>query len=138
MVLVEMLQAAMESQQSQLNLILEAVKSNPPAVPSSSDPFSNASVPHVCWKQLPLPAEEVSASQNCPAVEGARVSWGCSKSKTSRRKAVQKSRNGCLVPSSGGAIMKDVQSCGMHPTVNLLFPLALHYILISGIFCGSY
>ncbi len=110
-------QAAMKSQQSQLNLILEAVKSNPPVVSSSSYPPRQASESQVFLKTAPLPAEELPAGPTCQALESVKVvSWGSSKSKgsSSRRKVGHKGGGSSIPPSSGGAIMKDVQSCGEH------------------------
>jgi hypothetical protein len=114
---VENVQAAMDSQQLQLNHILEAVSSSPPALSSSIEPFFQASASRTrpSKKLSQMPTEEVSASPSFPAFEGARVTWGCNKLKTGRRKIAQ-SKGGCLVPSSGasGASMKDMQSCGKH------------------------
>jgi hypothetical protein len=109
----------MDSQQSQLNHILEAVSSSPPALSSSAsiEPVFQASASRTkpSKKLSQMPTEEVSASPSFPAFEGARVSWGCNKLKTGRRKIAQ-SKGGCLVPSIGasGASMKDMQSCGKH------------------------
>ena len=103
------LQAAFDSHQSQLNLILEAVKSNPSIVSSSSVPAPES---QVVREKISLPAKEMSSSPACPAFQGPRVSWGCSKPKRLSKHTLVQKGNGCLLPSSAGAVMKDVQSCG--------------------------
>ena len=117
----------MELQQSQLNQILEAVQSNQPASSAYCNHLGQVSQSQVHSNNFSLPPEEVSSSPNQCTSVGARVSWGCSGSKISRKKFVHKDRGGCQLRTqeSGGVVMKDLQSCGKHKCILLIFTVCI-------------